>query len=76
MTVRTVIVGDRPPQIEEWLRLRRKRGQDLLDEVWEGVYHVAPGPGGRHGRVDHQLAVALGALAQRAGLFGSGLSTS
>ncbi len=70
--MRTVILGDRPPEIEEWFRLRRERGQDLFDEVWEGVYHVAPAPNRRHGRVDNELAVAFGPLARQAGLVGSG----
>jgi Uma2 family endonuclease len=69
--VRTVILGERPPQIEDWLRLRRERGQDLLDEVWEGVYHVAPGPSWRHGSIDLQLARVLGPLADRAKLRGT-----
>jgi len=69
--MRTVVLGDRPPVIEDWLRLRRARGQDLFDEVWEGVYHVAPAPGRRHGQVGHQLSRVPGPLADRAGLHGS-----
>ena len=70
--VRTVTVGDRPPEIEEWLRLRRERGQDTFDEVWEGVYHVAPAPNRRHGWLDDQVSRLIGPLAEQAGLYPSG----
>ncbi len=69
--MRTVILGDRPPEIEDWFRLRQKRGQDLFDEVWEGVYHVAPAPGRRHAQIGPQLSRILGPLADRAGLTAS-----
>lgn len=70
--MRTVVIGDRPPVVEEWLEQRRALGQDLFDEVWEGDYHVAPAPHGRHGLIDYQVARLLGPLADRAGLRGSG----
>ena len=39
------LVKDPPPAgFEELLERRRELGQDLLDEVWEGVYHVNPAP--------------------------------
>lgn len=69
--VRTVVLG-KPPELAAWLERRRALGQDLFDEVWKGEYHVAPGPHGRHGRVDHQLARLLGPRADAAGLFSSG----
>lgn len=70
--MRTVLVGSPPAEIEAWLERRRALGQDLFDEVWEGEYHVVPGPHGRHGRVDHELARILGPRADAAGLYGSG----
>lgn len=70
--VRTVVVGEPPPELQAWLDRRRELGQDLFDEVWEGEYHVAPGPNAGHGDVDHQLALILGARARAAGLRGSG----
>ena len=43
------LVKDPPPAgFEELLERRRELGQDLLDEVWEGVYHVNPAPAARH----------------------------
>lgn len=64
----TVFVGHRPPEIESWLERRRALGQDRLDEVWEGVYHVALGPSGAHAVVGGELAGALISRAKRRGL--------
>ncbi|MGQ0617644.1 MAG: Uma2 family endonuclease [Acidimicrobiia bacterium] len=70
--MRTVFAGSPPAEIESWLEQRRALGQDLFDEVWEGDYHVVPGPHGRHGRIDHQLILIIGPRADAVGLFGSG----
>lgn len=70
--MRTVLVGKRPPEVEDLLERRRASGQDLFDEVWEGDYHVAPAPHGRHGQIDFQLARILGPHADKAALHGSG----
>ncbi len=72
VSMRTVILGDRPPEIEEWLRQRRERGLDTFDEMWEGVHHVAAAPNRRHGWLDDELAPLLRPLAHRAGLYPSG----
>ena len=37
--------------------------------MWEGVYHVAPGPTGPHGYVDAQISAALAPLARQLGLY-------
>lgn len=50
------------------LERRRRLGQDLFDEVWEGVLHMNPAPSGRHGDLESQLHVLLAPLAKRAGL--------
>jgi hypothetical protein len=70
--MRTVVVGDPPAELQAWLERRRALGQDLFDEVWEGEYHVAPGPNPRHGDVDDQLAAILRPLARAVGLWPSG----
>jgi len=67
-----VVLGERPPEVENLLERRRALGQDLFDEVWEGDYHMAPAPHGRHRLVDEQLSRILGPLADQAGLYGSG----
>lgn len=68
--MRTLFVTDPPPPVEDWLERRRALDQDRFDEVWEGEYRVAPGPAGRHGEVDQELAAVLRPLAKRAGLVG------
>lgn len=50
------------------LERRRRLGQDLFDEVWEGVLHMNPAPSGRHGDLESQLHVLLAPLAKAAGL--------
>jgi len=70
--MRTVILGARPPAVEALIELRHTTGADLYDEVWEGEYHMAPAPTGRHGRVDSEIAAALHPLAKRVGLFPTG----
>jgi Uma2 family endonuclease len=68
---RTVVLGDPPAPLAEWLERRRQLGQDLFDEVWDGEYHVAPASHGRHGDVDDQIAVLLRPAARRCGLWPS-----
>lgn len=68
----TVLLGDPEPAVQSWLERRRALGQDLFDEVWEGVLHVVPAPRLRHGLLDHQVAQRLDPSARRAGLVGSG----
>jgi len=63
VTPDTVSVG-----IEALLRRRHRLGHDLLDEVWDGEYHMIPAPAGRHARIVQQLAEILGPAARRAGL--------
>lgn len=67
-----VYLPEAPAVLEEWLERRRALGQDGYDEVWDGVYHVAPTAHGRQGHMQHELALFLGAAAKRAGLRGSG----
>lgn len=63
------LVRDPPPaEFQALLERRRSLGQDLLDEVWEGVYHMNPAPHRRHARVAQQLAVLLDRPAREAGL--------
>ena len=64
----TVVLGDRPPVLEDWLARRRELGQDRHDEVWEGDYHVAPGPSAQHAVVDARLARLVWPRAEQAGL--------
>ena len=70
--MRTVVLGDRPAELEELIARRRALGLDGMDEVWEGAYHVAPRAHSDHGWLDEELAAALRPWARRAGLRGSG----
>ena len=59
-------------ELEELIARRRALGQDGMDEMWEGEYHVAPYAHSHHGVIEHALAVLLHPHARRAGLTGSG----
>jgi Uma2 family endonuclease len=64
----TLVRDPQPAEFEALLERRRRLGQDLFDEVWEGVLHMNPAPHSRHGRLEWQLAGILGPLATGAGL--------
>ena len=67
----TVVLGQEPV-VEAWLEQRRVLGQDGRDEVWDGVYHVAPHEHGRNGAVVMELVVVLREAALAAGLRAGG----
>ena len=52
------------------MRRRHQLGQDLFDEMWEGIYHMAPAPHSRHSRVAAELTRVMLPLAQGIGLLG------
>lgn len=64
----TLVHDPQPAEFEAILERRRRLGQDLFDEVWEGVLHMNPAPSGRHGDLESQLHQLLGPLARQAGL--------
>jgi hypothetical protein len=66
--MRTLVLDPPPPQLEALLEQRRRTGTDKHDEVWEGVYHMIPGPGIAHALAAQQLAVLLDAPARAHGL--------
>ena len=67
----TVVLGHEPV-VEAWLEQRRALGQDGRDEIWDGVYHVAPHEHGRNGAVASELVLALAPAAKAAGLRAGG----
>jgi hypothetical protein len=69
--LKLVVVGDPPVEITSFLARRRALGQDRLDEVWEGDYHVIPAAHAWHGQVASQLVRLLGPFADAAGLIGT-----
>jgi Uma2 family endonuclease len=63
------LLPDLPPaELQALLERRRRLDQDRKDEVWEGVLHMVPAPGHRHGHLVQQLAELLGPAARDAGL--------
>jgi Uma2 family endonuclease len=64
----TLVLGSAPRELEALLERRRRAGIDRLDEVWEGVHHVVPGPSIEHADISQQLAELLGPPARAAGL--------
>jgi Putative restriction endonuclease len=67
--VPTLVQDPAPVEFERLLERRRALGQDLLDEVWDGVYVMNPAPAEGHADVSQQLAVLLDAPARSAGLW-------
>jgi len=65
----TLVLGSPPPELEALLERRRQAGVDRLDEVWQGVLHMVPGPNVEHSFISQQLAVLLDAPARGAGLL-------
>jgi Uma2 family endonuclease len=70
--VKTVVLGERPAELQALIDRRHAQGLDLFDEVWEGEYHMAPCTHSRHGRIDQMVAELLGPLARAAGLVPTG----
>ena len=64
----TLVLGAPPPELEALLERRRRAGVDRVDEVWQGVRHVVPGPSIEHADISQQLAELLGPPARAAGL--------
>jgi Uma2 family endonuclease len=50
---------------DETLAERRRSGIDRFDEMWEGVFHIAPAPMYEHQRIVGDLQVFLGPLCER-----------
>lgn len=66
--MKTVVVGPRPPELDDVIARRHALGQDRYDEVWDGDYHMAPAPHQWHGYLVSQLLDAFREPADRAGL--------
>lgn len=62
--MRAVLLEVPEPMLDE----RRRLGLDGRDEMWDGVVHLVPPPGGRHQRLGSALLVVLDPLARRRGL--------
>lgn len=58
--------------LDDWLARRRALGQDVHDEVWDGIYHVTPHAPAEHARLAMRLLLGLQADADARGLEGLG----
>lgn len=67
--MRTVVLGERPPELEALIEKRRRLGQDRHDEVWDGVYVMAPHAHSDHGIVADELKGLIFPRAKSAGLI-------
>jgi Uma2 family endonuclease len=47
---------------------RRRLGQDVRDEMWDGILHMVPPPGGAHQEFNSEFFLVAGPLAKRRGL--------
>lgn len=56
---------------ESMLNERHRLGLDGRDEVWNGVLHMVPPPGGPHQRLGSELLQVLAPLGKRRGLVAS-----
>ena len=69
MTHMPTLVMDPPPaEFEALIERRRRLGLDHHDEMWEGVYHMAPAPNIPHSLTGQELSMLLGAAARKNGL--------
>ena len=70
--MRTVVLEPLPAEVTTLIERRKALGQDRLDEVWGGVYHMAPAPSKAHAYLDDELAAVLRLAARPRELVGSG----
>ncbi len=66
--MRVVVEDAAGTGVEELIERRRRYGLDRNDEVWEGEYHMVPGPSGPQADVDAQLVALLWRRCQELGL--------
>jgi Uma2 family endonuclease len=63
-----VVMLEAPPEVEAMLAERRRSGLDVRDEMWDGVLHMVPPPGGEHQRLSTRLNARVFDQAERRGL--------
>jgi Uma2 family endonuclease len=63
-----VVMLEAPPEVEKMLADRRRSGLDVRDEMWDGVLHRVPPPGGPRQRLNTRLNARLFDQAERRGL--------
>jgi Uma2 family endonuclease len=66
----TKVLGPCTPELEASLSERRRLDQDRLDEVWQGQYHLNPGPHFDHAQASRAFLFAIGPWVDAVGLAG------
>lgn len=69
--MKTVILDPLPVEVQQLIQRRQALGLDRFDEIWEGNYHMTPGPSAAHAYLDRRLGIVLEPHAQAAGLVGT-----
>ncbi len=67
--MKTLVLGEHP-DVEALLARRCALDLDRWDEVWDGVYVMAPFAHSRHGAIKSDIVFAIEGRARRAGLRG------
>ena len=70
--MKTVVLDPLPPEVERLIERRKRLGLDGYDEMWEGVYHMAPMARGADGDLQAQLIELLGPRARAVELVVTG----
>jgi Uma2 family endonuclease len=65
----TLILDPALVEIQALIERRKRLDQDRHDEVWEGVYHMAPAARNAHGYIQQQLSELISPHARQAGLY-------
>lgn len=64
-----VVMYEAPPDVEAMLAERRRLGLDVRDEMWDGVLHMVPPPGGRHQEFGSDFFIVVAPIAKQRGLL-------
>ncbi len=65
----TLVMDPPPAEFEALIERRHRLGLDHHDEMWDGVYHMAPAPNVPHALTGGQLAMLLGQATRAKGLY-------
>jgi Uma2 family endonuclease len=66
---RTVVLGEMPDVLISLIAERQRLGLDKHDEIWEGSYHMAPAPTGKHAKSGATIVRLLSDEADKLGLY-------
>ncbi len=67
--MKSVVLGDMPDALSSLIAERQRLGLDTHDEMWEGNYHMAPAPTGKHAKAGGAIFRLLSDAADRVGLY-------